>query len=89
MAAKMQPDVGKEEYKKRKATVEWPFGNIKHNMKFQEFLTGGIENVRNEFNPVCTAHNMKVMWAKLCRTGSSLSEIVGLVPGQAAKVAAI
>jgi len=63
MAAKMQSDAGKEEYKKRKATVEWPFGNIKH--------------------------NMRVMWAKLCRTGSSLSEIVGLVPGQAAKVAAI
>jgi hypothetical protein len=32
---------------------------------------------------------MKVMWAKLCRIGISLSEIVGLVPGQAAKVAAI
>jgi len=37
----------------------------------------------------CTAHNMTVMWAKLCRKGISLSEIVGLVPGQAAKVAAI
>jgi len=34
-------------------------------------------------------HNMKVMWAKLCRNGSSLSEIVGLVPGQAANAAAI
>ncbi len=42
-----------------------------------------------EFNLVCTAHNMKVMWAKLCRMGISLSEIVGLVSGQAAKVAAI
>jgi transposase len=89
MAAKMQSEAGKEEYKKRKATVEWPFGNIKYNMKFREFLTRGIENVRNEFNLVCTAHNMKVMWAKLCRKGILLSEIVGLVPGQAAKVAAI
>ena len=32
---------------------------------------------------------IKVLWAKLCGMGSSLSEIVGLVPGQAAKVAAI
>ncbi|KAF5412276.1 MAG: hypothetical protein C5S38_08540 [Candidatus Methanophagaceae archaeon] len=89
MAAKMQSEAGKEEYKKRKATVEWPFGNIKYNMKFREFLTRGIANVRNEFNLVCTAHNMKVMWAKLCRMGISLSEIVGLVSGPAAKVAAI
>jgi len=43
--SKMQSEAGKEEYKKRKATVEWPFGNIKYNMKFREFLTRGIENV--------------------------------------------
>jgi transposase len=89
MAAKMQSEAGKEEYKKRKATVEWPFGNIKYNMKFREFLTRGIENVRNEFNLVCTAHNMKVMWAKLCRKGILLSEIVGLISGQVVKVTAI
>jgi len=47
------------------------------------------KNVRNEFNLVCTAHIMKVMLAKICRMGISLSEIVGLVSGQAAKVAAI
>jgi hypothetical protein len=33
MAAKMQAEAGKEEYKKRTTTVEWPFGNIKHNFK--------------------------------------------------------
>jgi hypothetical protein len=49
-------------------------------MKFREFLTRGIENVRNEFNLVCTAHNLKVMWARICRKGILLSEIVGLVP---------
>jgi len=32
---------------------------------------------------------MKVMCAKLCRNGILLSEIVGLVPGQTAKEAAI
>ena len=30
MAAKMRSKEGKEEYKMRKETVEWPFGNIKH-----------------------------------------------------------
>jgi len=39
MAAKMQTTEGKEEYKKRKETVEWPSGNIKYNLNFKEFLT--------------------------------------------------
>ena len=30
-AAKMRSEAGKEEYKKRK-DVEWPFGNLKHNL---------------------------------------------------------
>jgi len=47
MAAKMQSEAGKEAYKKRKETVEWPFGNIKQNMKFREFLTRGIEKAEN------------------------------------------
>jgi len=29
MAAKMHLETSKETYKKRKETVEWPFGNIK------------------------------------------------------------
>ncbi len=33
MAAKMRSEAGKEEYKKRKETVEWLFGNIKQNLK--------------------------------------------------------
>jgi hypothetical protein len=47
MAAKMQSEAGKEAYKKRKETVELPFGNIKQNMKFREFLTRGIEKEEN------------------------------------------
>ena len=47
MAAKMRSEEGKEEYKKRKETVEWPFGNIKHNLKFREFLTRGDRKCEN------------------------------------------
>jgi len=61
MAAKMRSEAGKEEYKKRKETVEWIFGNIKQNMKFREFLTQGLESVRTEYNLLCSAHNLKVM----------------------------
>ena len=42
----------------RKGEYEY---NIKHNLKFREFLTRGIENVRIEHNLVCTAHNLKVI----------------------------
>ena len=41
MAAKMRAKEGKEEYKRRKEAVECLFGNIKHNLKFREFLTRG------------------------------------------------
>lgn len=86
MAAKMRSEAGKEEYKKRKETVEWPFGNIKQNLKFREFLTRGIEKVRIEHNLVCTAHNLKVMWAKLVRNVASSCKNEGLVANLASKV---
>jgi transposase len=67
MAAKMRSAAGKEEYGKRKETVEWPFGNIKHNLKFRGFLTRGIGNVRIAHHLVCTAHNLKILWGKVGR----------------------
>jgi len=65
MDAKMQSKEGIKEYRKRGETVEWPFGNIKQNMRFKEFMTRGIENVKNEHNLICMAHNFKVMWGIL------------------------
>jgi len=44
-----------ENKNKRKESIEWPFGNIKQNMKFREFQTGGIESVKVGHNLVCTA----------------------------------
>jgi hypothetical protein len=61
--------------KKRKETVEWPFGNIKQNMKFREFYTRGLENVQIEHNLVCTAHNLSVRWGKLGSSMAALSNI--------------
>nr|QNO56215.1 hypothetical protein FDFOPPHA_00040 [Methanosarcinales archaeon ANME-1 ERB7] len=86
MAGKMSSEKGKEEYKKRKETVEWPFGNIKQNLKFREFHTRGIENVRMEHNLVCTAHNLRVMWGKLGGSVAALCNIKGLVANFASKV---
>jgi transposase len=85
MAAKMRSEEGKEEYKKRKETVEWPFGNIKHNLKFREFLTRGIESVKIEHNLVCTAHNLKVLWAKMAGKVAVLGKIGVLIANLASK----
>lgn len=78
MSVKMRSEEGKKEYKKRCEAVEWPFGNIKQNLGLREFLTRGIENVRTEHDLVCTAHNMKVMWAKLGRSVTVLKKICDL-----------
>jgi transposase len=86
MAAKMRSEAGKEAYKKRKETVECPFGNIKQNLKFREFLTRGIEKVRVEHNLACTAHNLKVIWGKLSMNVPVIGKIWTLVANSASKV---
>ena len=86
MAAKMRSDTGKAEYKKRSETVEWIFGNIKQNLKFREFLTRGLENVRTEYNLVCSAHILKIIWGKLSRDVAGIGTILGSVANLAAKV---
>ena len=86
MAAKMRSDTGKAEYKKRSETVEWIFGNIKQNMKFREFLTRGLENVRTEYNLVCSAHNLKIIWGNLSRDAAVIGKILGSVTNLVSKV---
>ena len=87
MAAKMQSEDGKEEYKKRKETVEWPFGNIKQNLNFREFLTRGIERVKTEHNLVSTAHNLKIIWKKLEGNVAGLGNIRSVVTGLVSNLA--
>ena len=55
-------------------------------MKFREFLTRGIEQVRVEHNLVCTAHNLKVMWGKLERNVPVIGTIRTLVANSVSKV---
>jgi hypothetical protein len=86
MAAKMRSEAGKETYKKCKETVEWPFGNIKQNMKFREFLTRGLEKVGVEHNLACTAHNLKVIWGKLGMNVPVIGKIRTLVANSRSKV---
>jgi len=65
MALKMSSKMGREKYKIRCKTVEWVFGDIKQNLGLREFLTRGPNSVKVEFDLVCTAHNLKIIWGIL------------------------
>ena len=59
MALKMETEKGKIEFAKRKTTVEWPFGHIKENLKYTEYLTRGIKQTQVENNLISISHNIK------------------------------
>jgi transposase len=61
----MKTEEAKKIYKQRNQVIEPAIGNYKENLGFREFLTRGIRSVRNEFNLVCTAVNLKKIWIYL------------------------
>jgi hypothetical protein len=58
MRAKLGTEHGKALYARRKAIVEPPFGHIKANRGFRQFLLRGIEQVRGEWVLACMCHNL-------------------------------
>ena len=62
MAKKMQTQKAKEIYKERKQVVEPVIGCYKENLGFRDFLTRRLKTVKNEFNLVCAAYNLKKIW---------------------------
>ncbi len=61
MANRLKSPAGRAVYALRKRTVEPVFGIIKSAMGFRQFLTRGLDNVRNEWRLVCLAWNLKRM----------------------------
>ena len=59
MEDKLKTQNAKEIYKLRAETVEPVFGDIKENKGFRAFLTRRLGTVKNEFNLVCTASNLR------------------------------
>jgi len=59
MELKMQTPEAKLEFAKRKEAAEWPFGNIKQNLKFNEFYTRGLAQTETEKNLLVISHNIK------------------------------
>ena len=65
MRNKLQTDVGKKIYARRKAIVEPVFGQIKQARGFRRFSFRGLEKVAAEWDLVCLTHNL----LKLFRAG--------------------
>jgi IS5 family transposase len=63
MQHRLRTCAGRASYALRKQTVEPVFGIIKSVLGFRQFLTRGLANVRNEWNLVCLAWNLKRMAA--------------------------
>ena len=59
MQTQLETETGKEQYRKRKQTVEPVFGIIKHALKFRQFLLRGIDKVRGEWSLVALAYNCR------------------------------
>jgi len=64
---KQQNDVNQETLSKRKAIVEPVFGIIKHNWGFRRWTVRGINNIKTQWNLICTAYNLDKIyrcWSK-------------------------
>ena len=63
MQQKVRSKEGKRIYRHRKSTVEPVFGIIKEALGFRQFLLRGLQKVSLEWDLVCTAYNLKRLWA--------------------------
>jgi transposase len=77
MRQKLDSESGKAIYRKRKYTVEPPFGHIKSIMGFTSFLLRGKQKVKGEFKLVTIAHNLRKVWLYLKFNNKS---IAGMCP---------
>ena len=63
MQEKLRSEEGKQIYRYRKSTVEPVFGIIKEVIGFRQFLLRGMQKVSLEWDLICTAYNLKRLWA--------------------------
>jgi hypothetical protein len=68
MKRKLQTQVGRRIYARRKAIVEPVFGQIKQVRGFRQFLLRGLEKVQMEWALVCLTHTVLKMYRICCAT---------------------
>ena len=62
MAQRLTTDESKERMRKRATTVEPVFGNLKQNLGFGRFSLRSLTQVKGEFNLMCIAHNLNILF---------------------------
>ena len=68
LRVRMDTDVGRQRYKRRRETVEPRFGLIKHGMGIRRFLRRGLQAVEAECLLICTVVNLGILlrhWEQL------------------------
>ena len=76
MAEKMQTQRAREIYNQRKQVVEPVIGHYKENLGFRDFLTRSLDTVKNEFNMVSAAHNIKKIWIIIQNKRKKINQLV-------------
>lgn len=62
MIAKLDTPRGKRLYKKRAATIEPVFAQVKHNRGFRTMSRRGLAAVDSEWKLICATHNLLKLW---------------------------
>ena len=62
MMAKLDTPSGKKLYKKRAATIEPVFAQIKHNRRIRTMSCRGLQAVDSEWKLICATHNLLKLW---------------------------
>ena len=73
VADRMRTDEGKGHYKRRKAIVEAPFGNMKN--KGMKILVKGKDKVKTRFKMFATAHNIEKIIGSMMRSGIQAASV--------------
>ena len=79
-ARRMATPEGKKIYAQRAPVIEGLYGVVKSVLLIRQFYTRGLENVRNEWNWVCAAYNLKKLLALTARFGGAAA-VSGLLLG--------
>ena len=66
MRQRMESEEGKAIYGRRKAMIEPLFGHFKHNLRFRQFFTRGLQAVQSEWLLLCIGVNIRKLskWKK-------------------------
>ena len=62
MIAKLDTKRGRRTYKKRSASIEPVFAQVKHNRRIRALSRRGLAAVDSEWKLVCATHNLLKLW---------------------------